>query len=182
THTYTMDSVPARFFELPELTHTLGSFLTKRDVASLVRTCRLFKMIFEPWLYQDLTLSSSLKPGSRVDEWGILTAKYLGVFGSSRSVRALSRNAHHVRRLSCHLEEITYLFNCLLRHQERSTPASNSNSASDFATNQLASSGSQHPMFPYLIAGSSPSHPCTTWLTSRRTFGCYRHPRPDIAC
>ncbi|KAK3841486.1 MAG: hypothetical protein J3R72DRAFT_524322 [Linnemannia gamsii] len=133
-----MDSVTAQFFDLPEMTLTLRYFLTKSDVASLVRTCRLFKVLFEPWLYQDLILSSSVKLGPPVNEGGTSSPKYHGVFGSSQSVRALSRNACHVRRLTCGLEEIAYLFNCLLRNQGRRTAVSNSNYASDFATKQLA--------------------------------------------
>ncbi|KAG0272370.1 hypothetical protein BGZ95_011896, partial [Linnemannia exigua] len=140
-----MNSVTTQFFDLPELTHTLESLLTKSDVASLVRTCRLFKVLFESWLYRDLTLSSSRKLGPPAAGPRASSVKYLGVLGSTRSVRALSRNAHHVRTLSCDIEEIAYFFNCLLRHQERSADAANSN-ASFFATDQLASSTLPTPL------------------------------------
>ncbi|KAK3841483.1 MAG: hypothetical protein J3R72DRAFT_152708 [Linnemannia gamsii] len=90
-----MNAAIAQFFDIPELADTLGSHLAKSDVATLVRTCRQFKNLFEPWLYRDLALCSSLENRHR------LFARNGGLFRSTHSVRPLSRNTHHVRRLTC---------------------------------------------------------------------------------
>ncbi|KAK3841487.1 MAG: hypothetical protein J3R72DRAFT_491384 [Linnemannia gamsii] len=137
-----MNAAIARFFDIPELADTLGSHSAKSDVATLVRTCRQFKTLFEPWLYRDLTLCSSSEHNHH------LFSKNGCLFRSTHSVRALSRNSHHVRKLTCWLHEIVYFFNCLLRYQAQITTGSiNNNSinnshirnSTSFAVDQPAS-------------------------------------------
>ncbi|KAK3841485.1 MAG: hypothetical protein J3R72DRAFT_444965, partial [Linnemannia gamsii] len=133
-----MNVAIARFFDIPEVADALGSHLAKCDVATLVRTCRQFRTLFEPWLYRDLTLRSSS------------AAKNGGLFRSTHSVRALSRNSHRVRTLSCWLLEAVYFFNCLLRYQAQITTSninnsinsSNSNKNTAFVVDQPASTTS----------------------------------------
>ncbi|KAG9062398.1 hypothetical protein KI688_005313 [Linnemannia hyalina] len=123
-----MDTAVAQVFDIPELANALASHLEKNALATLVLTCRQFKIIFEPWLYRDLTLSSGIVNG------GLL-------LHSTRSLRALSRNIQHIRSLTCGPEEIGYLFNCLLRyHVQTATGATTDNAFTITSVGSLSSS------------------------------------------
>ncbi|KAK3841472.1 MAG: hypothetical protein J3R72DRAFT_444942 [Linnemannia gamsii] len=152
-----MNPSMARFFDIPEVADAVGPHLAKSDVVALVRTCQQFRTLFEPWLYRDLSLCSSSEGHYH------LFAKNGALFRSVRSVRALSRNSHHVRRLYCWSEEFVYLFNCVRRHQTRITTSNiinssgNSNNSTAFAVDQSASTTS--PTFPSWVPLTSASPP-----------------------
>ncbi|KAF9545576.1 hypothetical protein EC957_010661 [Mortierella hygrophila] len=126
-----MDTAVAQVFDIPELANALASHLEKNTLATLVLTCRQFKIIFESWLYRDLTLSSGIVFG------GLL-------LHSTRSVHALSRNIQHIRSLTCGLEEIGYLFNCLLRYQIQI--ATSTTTDNPFAITSVGSLSSSLPL------------------------------------
>ncbi|KAK3841457.1 MAG: hypothetical protein J3R72DRAFT_152419 [Linnemannia gamsii] len=154
-----MSAATARFFDIPELVDILVSQLDKSDVATLVRTCRQFKALFEPCLYRDLCLCSSSERDHR------LFAKNGGLFQSILSVRALSRNAHHVRKLNCWLPEVFYFSTAYFAIIFKSPPATSKTTAAiavialpSMSTNKnrqrrlLYQAGSLHPLFRPLAA------------------------------
>lgn len=96
----TMDSASTRFFYSPEFAAVLGPHLDKNVTATLSRTCRYFKAVFEPWLYHNFKFSSVYS----CDQ----------IIPSPASVRVLSRNVQYFRRLTVGQKEITYLFNCFV--------------------------------------------------------------------
>ncbi|KAF9135539.1 hypothetical protein BGW39_002287 [Mortierella sp. 14UC] len=98
-----MSSPQERLFRLPELLHQILLRLSKGNICSLMLASRFTYVQYAPFLYNSLEFKYSLRK--------------FNILGSTLAKHAISRNAHHVQKLTVSHVDLSFLFNCLLAHQ-----------------------------------------------------------------
>ncbi|KAG9064660.1 hypothetical protein KI688_002918 [Linnemannia hyalina] len=94
-----MSSPQERLFRLPELLHQVLLHLSNNDISNLMVTNKVMQDLCTPYLYYTLNL----------------TFIYGGfnILDSTLAKQAISKNAHHVQKLTVSQVDLCYLFNCL---------------------------------------------------------------------
>lgn len=95
-----------RFFEMPELVIHLIPYLDPPAISCLMQTSRHLNHLTAPALYYNVKAVYEPTPV----KWR------RNIFTSAEAVRALGRNAGHVRQLDLEPLEATYYVNCVFAY------------------------------------------------------------------
>ncbi|KAF9338034.1 hypothetical protein BGZ91_009097 [Linnemannia elongata] len=94
-----MSSPQERLFRLPELLHQVLLHLSNKDISNLIVTNNVMRDLCTPYLYHTLDLT--------------FTYGGFNILNSIQAKYAISKNAHHVQKLTVSHVDLCYLFNCL---------------------------------------------------------------------
>ncbi|KAK3846450.1 MAG: hypothetical protein J3R72DRAFT_486714 [Linnemannia gamsii] len=111
-----MSSPQGRLFRLPELLYQILLHLSKGNISSLMLTSRITYTQCAPFLYNTLSFEYS--------------SHKFNILESTLAKEAVSRNAHHVQKLTVSQVDLSFLFNCLLAHEYLQTRQYSSSSTS----------------------------------------------------